>query len=1727
MPSTPRPRTSSHDLKEIDGRRQRSNGVLVLALALLVAVVASASAFAAGDPPDESGALLPSPSDVATAIESGESEGLPELTDRSAAEDVPLEGLQREEAVELLTGVFGESVEGAAGIYDELQEATILSPYVAVLPESESVEAEAPGEEEPDEVTGPPSEAPAELANASLLHSTIPLQVEGNEETLDLSLEHRDGTLESVAPLVRTRIPGDLNGEIEFPEIGISIEVAGLATERSASISGGSVAFYPNVAADTDLAISPTPTGVETMTQLRSADSPEVSIYRFSLPSGASLAATEAGGAKVRSGEELLLNVPAPTAIDAAGEAVPVDLEVSGDTMKVHVEPDVSAPLPILVDPLFQTYEWHAKNTNVGICSSSFGPTPPGSCNTQEEWAYKKIEKNWGGMWHLDASSGANSVQPGIHVRAQGAQEAGNYAAEIYSVPRYFKETPAPTSYIKSLKLTDVDWEALGSSASPYLFMGIWDSTDSQWINYYTQTGQSGHGVHDHAFNYEFKNPPPGNPAPDIYAKSAQISINATQSTASSSAHVWVGAATVELGDDGAPSAPMPVPQAQWVNQEAPSLGFTASDTGLGVYAVKAVTEELGQGGNPLNTWKALHGCVGVGNSACPQTWKSSEPGHQALTYQPGLLPSGINYLGLIAEDPVGNKSSTSLLEVKVDHTAPAISLSGNLTEQATAGTNLREYGLSYTAADGDEAAPSAQSPIGTTGTGSGQLKRPVGVAVDQSGNIWVVDKDNSRVLKYDKNGYFLLQFGSAGTGNGQLSDPRGIAVSQDGTVWVAELGNKRLQAFNQQGQYVRTVTYANGPAKLIEPYAVATGPEETLWLTDIGSHRIYQFRENGTFVKSIASNDLLLDAGANLSLAQPTGIAVDRFGNAWIAEYSTSYVLGLSSTGKYITRFAGPGTGNGQLSGPVGVAIARSGNILVLDSQNGRVQVFKPGGTYLRQFASTGSGNGQLSEARGIAVAAGNEALVADGGNSRIKRWSHADLDPQSGTAKAVIKVDGTTVHTKEPGCTTKNCSVSSSWTLDADDFAGGPHKVEVIATDGVGISQTKTLNIETHGDNTAPAIALSGTMIQQASIGTTRPNYKLKAVATDAGPEAELKSGVASTTIKVDGTTVDSTSPGCPAGACSITREWTLNSESYSVGSHTVEVKATDAAGRSNTKTLTIDIARDTTAPKVEYTGPLYSAPSGWLEQNKVGYGAIASDPGYGVTSVELKIDGVAVNSSTQTCAAGGCIKFFASGQTLDMANYSGGAHPAEFIARDGAGNAVKRTWTINVDPEGQISASEATDTLEAVEETTEGSPIAPNEELLEPEQIESGYNPEFQQTGSNIMSTGAPDLTTMTTNPAAGFTITSPYGETTIVPKVSEATSSTSIVEGVAGVSANASSQVDTVIRPEYNGVQIFQAIRSDASPEKYSWTVQLYAGQVLQLVDSDHAEVLYESGKRAFLISAGEAHDATGKEVPTSLEVSGNVLTLKVDFHSAAFVYPILAGAGWETSYKVPVLLEGPEDELEIKEREKAEKEAAEQEAEGPAPPPPASGYFTEAEAKKVIADRAAGEEIIPAPEPQGSGQASASSIPEKVVTPHKRCSELGCNIWWAEMKNPSYHYWRNSNGRMTSKWQNGTILYSEAWYPWYYTPELLAESCGNGFADPSQVWAGEQKHLTLWARFKITALAFTYQGDVFDFDNRLAMKIWVWPNGFQQRTVGDWEVTQEWIEHGGKCAINAL
>lgn len=1429
---------------------------LLGAVLSLVAGIGIASAEEAASPSH----VPPAPPSLQETQPIAQSEGASLQTSPEAAEEMPHTDLDRGEAIDLMTAVFPTALEAPAGIFGDLEITSFHSDHVAVVP------PDSPGE------------------NPGLLTSMLPLRTEdgdGTKQPVDLGLALEEGEIQPANPLVDVEIPRTLGEGISLPVPDIEIRLEDAPAASSPSTVAGAAAFYPNVATDSDLTVIPTPTGVETLTLLRSPEAPTDQTYQLQLPAGAHLEGTEDGGALARSDGEIILSVRPPTAIDAAGEAVPVSMQVSGNAITLHVEPQPQSVYPILVDPVYEAYYWMAWGGPAGM----YTDWKPFTTNQTY------FKPSWYGI--LGASQYA-----GLDLRSYpGPVTAGERASWNYYVPRYFAdlENPAvaeaPSSYIRAMSFSYTYFQREETASPgynhPYLLAGLWDAHTQRWVSALSRTGWEGDL---NAATIELPNP-----SELVDVKYGGLML-ATSETTSRSRHILAGQAAVEVSDHDLPNFTFAANPPKWFDTSVVEpINFELTDDGLGAFSMQAKVP-LARGGSSTTSQAA--GCSGAASSPCPRAWVST------VSFDPSLMAQGEDVMELTGKDPIGYSTlAPRLVKIKVDHTPPAVGLSGNLTEQGSVGTKLTQYTLNYNAGDGDSEAAAAGTPVGLPGAGAGQLQRPMGVAVDAGGNVLVVDRLNNRVEKFDPSGKFLSEFGVPGTGPGQLSDPREIAVSANGNIWVSEFGNRRVQQFSSAGQFIRQIQLSS----FVQPYGLATGPSETLWVTDIGSHKIYRFREDGTFLGEIGKLP-------GINLTTPVGIDTDAFGNAWVAEQTGSKIIQFAPNGDYLFSFGAAGAGDGQLNGPSGIAVAPSGNLLVVDALNDRVQEFKPDGKFLRKFGSAGTGNAQLKEARGIAVGPGNLAYVADSGNQRVAKWTHADLDPQSGSAKVEVKVDGSLVKTQNPGCATQNCAIAGSWTLNADSYAVGAHKVDLIATDAVGRSTTRTLNVETHGDLAPPAIALSGAMTEQATLGTTRPAYRLKVSATDPGSAEERKSGVASTTIKVDGTTVDTTSPGCAAGGCAVTRERTLNSNSYAVGSHSVQVSATDAAGRVTTKTLAITINRDTTAPEIDSSNAfntLINRPEGWVEQKSYGYWPFATDVnGYGVTSLAVKLDGAAIASTTQSCANGSCgANVFGS---VNMASYDGGAHSAEIVATDGAGNTRKKAWTINVDPLGAISTSEATDTLEAVEETApETTELAPVGGLVTPAEEESGGpSPALAYENGQIESEGAPAPSTIGLDPETGFTVEttslsdtgSDSGDIQIVPlNVNPTASDPAIADEAAAVIANSDTQVDTVLRPAYDGIMSFKAIRDKTGPENYEWEVKLGEGEELKLIDSKHAGIFWDDGTQALLIYAHPAHGADGTEVPTSLAVAGNVIIQTVHHRAASYVYPVIAGVGWEGGF----------------------------------------------------------------------------------------------------------------------------------------------------------------------------------------------------------------------------------
>lgn len=290
---------------------------------------------------------------------------------------------------------------------------------------------------------------------------------------------------------------------------------------------------------------------------------------------------------------------------------------------------------------------------------------------------------------------------------------------------------------------------------------------------------------------------------------------------------------------------------------------------------------------------------------------------------------------------------------------------------------------------------PAFHSAFGSNGTGNGQMKTPADVAVDSAGNIWVVDKGNNRIQKFNAKGEYLFKFGSFGSGSGQFSSPAALAIDPKGNIWVADKGNSRVQKFNSFGLYLSqfgTKGTGDGQFSAGGPEGIAVDPKGNVWVADTYGGRLQKFTESGAFIKAVGSPGL-----APGKLAEPTGIDIGPGGTVWVADWLGNRISVFNESGVFLREFGSQGTGNGQFAFPDEVHVDGEGNVWVGDQNNHRIQQFDEEGHYIGQFGKPGSGQGQFnfSYPLGITTDAKGALWVTDVNNHRVQRFQIPRYEP------------------------------------------------------------------------------------------------------------------------------------------------------------------------------------------------------------------------------------------------------------------------------------------------------------------------------------------------------------------------------------------------------------------------------------------------------------------------------------------------------------------------------------------------------------------------------------------------------------------------------------------------------------------------------------------------------------------------------------------------------------
>jgi 6-bladed beta-propeller/NHL repeat len=268
----------------------------------------------------------------------------------------------------------------------------------------------------------------------------------------------------------------------------------------------------------------------------------------------------------------------------------------------------------------------------------------------------------------------------------------------------------------------------------------------------------------------------------------------------------------------------------------------------------------------------------------------------------------------------------------------------------------------------------------------------PTYLAVDASNNLYVNDRSNDRVLKFDAVGAYLSQWGSSGTGNGQFLSPTGIAVDSSNNNYVLDNSNDRVEKFDGNGNFITAWGSAgSGHGQFNGPLGIAADSSNNVYVSDRGNYRIEKFDSNGHFIITWGAEGV----GPGLFVGA-AAIAVDSGNNVYVVDTDGNVVQKFDSTGKFLTKWGSLGSGSGQFDGPIGIAVDGSNHVYVVDPENYRIEVFGTNGTYLTQWGSDGSGNGQFKQPVGIAVdSLGTYAYVSDIEFARIQVFANTNIAP------------------------------------------------------------------------------------------------------------------------------------------------------------------------------------------------------------------------------------------------------------------------------------------------------------------------------------------------------------------------------------------------------------------------------------------------------------------------------------------------------------------------------------------------------------------------------------------------------------------------------------------------------------------------------------------------------------------------------------------------------------
>ena len=206
------------------------------------------------------------------------------------------------------------------------------------------------------------------------------------------------------------------------------------------------------------------------------------------------------------------------------------------------------------------------------------------------------------------------------------------------------------------------------------------------------------------------------------------------------------------------------------------------------------------------------------------------------------------------------------------------------------------------------------------------------GLAIDPQGNVWVTDTGHHLVFKFTPEGKLLLALGQSdkpGTDENHFDKPTHTAFGANGDIFITDgYGNSRIVHVTADGKFVKAWGKAGaGPGEFNAPHAAIADAKGRLLVCDRDNERIQIFDQEGQ----------LLEIWTGY---KPFGIAIDGDGTFFVC--GNNQVSQLDAHGKIVKSWGKEGIEAGQFKTPHLMTADKDGNLYVAEVSGRRLQMLK-----------------------------------------------------------------------------------------------------------------------------------------------------------------------------------------------------------------------------------------------------------------------------------------------------------------------------------------------------------------------------------------------------------------------------------------------------------------------------------------------------------------------------------------------------------------------------------------------------------------------------------------------------------------------------------------------------------------------------------------------------------------------------------------------------------------